>query len=168
MSILNAVYSKMISYDGGNPHRIQHFTKVWTYAKYIGTVEQLDADTQFILETTAIVHDIGIKAAMEQFGHSNGKMQEELGPAIVEEMLEDLQFPKDVIERVSYLVGHHHTYNCIDGLDYQILVEADFLVNLQEKNSSVEAIKSAYQNIFRTDTGKDFCRRMFGFAGMED
>ena len=35
-----------------------------------------------------------------------------------------------MIRRVEYLVGHHHTYKDIDGLDYQILVEADFLVNI--------------------------------------
>mgnify|MGYP000340972515 FL=1 len=33
-------------------------------------------------------------------------------------------------ERVAYLIGHHHTYDKIEGMDYQILVEADFLVNI--------------------------------------
>ncbi len=36
------------------------------------------------------------------------------------------------IERVSYLVGHHHTLNVIAGMDYQILAEADFIVNAGE------------------------------------
>ena len=36
-----------------------------------------------------------------------------------------------VTERVAYLIGHHHTYDKIEGMDYQILVEADFLVNIQ-------------------------------------
>lgn len=53
-------------------------------------------------------------------------------------MLETLDFEDSVIDRVCYLIAHHHTYTDINGLDYQILVEADFLVNLYEGNESRE------------------------------
>ena len=59
------------------------------------------------------------------------------------------------------MIAHHHTYHNIDGLDYQILVEADFLVNLFEDNLSKEAALNAYQNIFKTETGKWICKEMF-------
>ena len=59
------------------------------------------------------------------------------------------------------MIAHHHTYHNIDGLDYQILVEADFLVNLFEDNLSKEAAVNAYQNIFKTETGKRICKEMF-------
>ena len=55
------------------------------------------------------------------------------------------------------MVGHHHTYKDIDGIDYQILVEADFLVNMFEGEMSMDAIKSALNKVFRTDTGKKYC-----------
>ena len=55
-----------------------------------------------------------------------------------------------------------HTYTGIDGLDYQILVEADFLVNLFEGNTDTAHIQATYDNIFRTETGKKICREMFG------
>ena len=45
--------------------------------------------------------------------------------------------------------------------DYQILVEADFLVNLFESESEEMAINSAYQKIFKTNMGKRICRTMF-------
>ena len=32
------------------------------------------------------------------------------------------------IARVAYLVGHHHTLRGIDGIDYQILIEASAAV----------------------------------------
>jgi hypothetical protein len=67
-----------------------------------------------------------------------------------------------VIERICYLVGHHHTYNDIQGMDYQILVEADFLVNLYEDNIPKAGIANAYAKIFKTKTGKDLCEKMFG------
>ena len=64
-------------------------------------------------------------------------------------------------ERVQYLIAHHHTYDHIDGMDYQILVEADFLVNIMEDHLSKEAASKAYHNIFKTSCGKMICREMF-------
>ena len=48
------------------------------------------------------------------------------------------------------------------GLDYQILVEADFLVNLYEDGVTKEAVMHAYNKIFRTEHGKRICAEMFG------
>ena len=153
---------KMLAYYSGDPARIQHYTKVYTYASMIGHAEHLSDELQHILETAAILHDIGIKIAEEKYHSSAGVLQEKEGPALAEQMLSELGFEKDVIERVSFLVGHHHTYTGIDGLDYQILVEADFLVNLFEGNTDTAHIRTTYDNIFRTETGKKICREMFG------
>ncbi len=59
------------------------------------------------------------------------------------------------------MVGHHHTYSGIYGNDLQILIEADFLVNLYEDNSSEKSIKTAGEKIFRTKTGKELLKNMF-------
>ena len=157
----------MIVYDQGDPARIQHFLKVYTFASLIGKEEKLDEETQHILETAAIVHDIGIHAAENQYGSSAGKYQEELGPSEAELMLWSLGYPDEVIGRVSYLVGHHHTYDNVDGEDYRILLEADALVNLQEENASTEAQLSAYEKIFRTESGKDIFLRLYPAAAQQ-
>lgn len=68
-----------------------------------------------------------------------------------------------VIERVAWLVGHHHTYTGIDGVDYQILVEADFLVNLFENNRSADTQREVYQRIFKTESGKKVFRTMYAW-----
>lgn len=159
---LDALFQSMIEYEQGDPRRIQHFVKVHSFSRLIGHKEGLDEETQFILEAAAYVHDIGIKQAEALYGSCDGKLQEELGPEPAKEMLESCGFGETQIERVSYLVGHHHTYTDIDGMDYQILVEADFLVNLYEDNSPKEAVRNACERIFRTDTGKSICRTMFG------
>lgn len=52
-----------------------------------------------------------------------------------------------------WLVSHHHTYKNVDGLDYQILLEADFLVNAEESGYKYSAIASAKKYIFKTTTG---------------
>ena len=162
MKTISQLMEQMIVFSNGNLHDITHFITVWTYAKTIGELEGLDADTQYLLEATAIVHDIACPFCREKYGRADGKLQEKEGPALAEQMLSELGFEKDVIERVSFLVGHHHTYTGIDGLDYQILVEADFLVNLFEGNTDTAHIRTTYDNIFRTETGKKICREMFG------
>ena len=76
-------------------------------------------------------------------------------------MLENLDVDPTIVERVCWLIAHHHTYIDIQGIDYQILVEADFLVNAYEDNMSIDAIRKIDNNIFRTRTGKKFLNTMF-------
>lgn len=160
--MINKLHMAMIKLYHGDAKRIQHFCKVHSYAKLIAEMEHVDAETLFILETAALTHDIGIHLCEEKYGNSNGKLQEKEGPAIAEKLLAELGFPKEVSERVQYLIAHHHTYNNIDGIDYQILVEADFLVNMYEDELSEETMQNAYRNIFRTESGKKICREMYG------
>ena len=79
-------------------------------------------------------------------------------------MLTGLGFSSQVVERVCFLVSRHHTYAEIDGLDYQILVEADFLVNLFEEHAGKEAVAAAKERIFRTKTGRRFLDGQFPFT----
>ena len=166
--MLNMLFSEMIRYYRGDPKRIQHFVKVHSFAKLIGEMEHADAQTMEILEAAAYVHDIGIKAAEEKYGSCSGKLQEQEGPAIAGEMMEGLGFDRKVTARVCYLVGHYHTYTNVDGIDYQILLEADFLVNLYEDNCSRETAASACEKIFRTQSGKQICETMFGLKEKDD
>lgn len=152
---------KMMEYYAGDPKRVQHFLKVYEFAKLIGESESLDTETMHILRTAAIVHDIGIKISEEKYGSSNGKYQEKEGPAVAEPMLLALGYDEAVIDRVLFLIAHHHTYNEIEGLDYQILVEADFLVNLFEDGSSREAAQKVQKNIFKTNTGTKYLSDLF-------
>lgn len=161
--LLQALMLEMIGFDAGDPKRIQHFIKVHSLARTIGVGEGADGSTLFTLEAAAIVHDIGIHPAEEKHGgRCDGKLQELEGPAPARAMLEGLGFPADVTDRVCFLVGHHHTYSDIDGLDYRALVEADFLVNLYEDGASEHAVRSALGSVFATRTGTLLLREMFG------
>ena len=157
------LFMDMIAYYDGDPKRIQHFTKVHSYARLIGIGEELDDASLFILEAAAYTHDIGIRVAEEKYGRCDGKLQEQEGPIIAQKMLSQLGFENYIVERICFLIGHHHTYDNIDGLDYQILVEADFLVNLYEDDAGNRAIDKAYKRIFKTETGKKIFRLMFGY-----
>jgi hypothetical protein len=115
----------------------------------------------FALETAAIVHDIGIRPSLEKYKSGEGKYQEREGGQAIRAMLGKLEFEPAVIERVAYLVEHHHAYIGINGPDYQILLEADFLMNIYEEEMARPAIEAAHRNVFRTATGKRFCERLY-------
>ncbi len=161
MKTCSQLMKKMIEYYSGDPKRIQHFIKVHQFAKLIGEMEGLTEQEQFILETASIVHDIGIKASELKYGSSSGKYQEIEGPPIAEPILRSLGYEDAAIERVSYLIAHHHTYTDIKEIDYQILVEADFLVNIYEEGLSKETIGKVYKKIFKTNGGKNLCISLY-------
>ncbi|MDD6797168.1 MAG: HD domain-containing protein [Clostridia bacterium] len=153
----------MIEYDKGDARRIQHFMKVHDFSAAIAALEEVDEDTAFILETAAILHDIGIHVSEQKYGSCSGRYQEIEGPGEADKILRQAGgYSETQIERVKYLIGHHHTYSDIDGIDYQILVEADFLVNLYEDSASKEAVINAGERIFKTNTGIKLLHDMFG------
>lgn len=152
--MINKLFLEMTSYFKGDQKRINHFIKVHSFAKLIGEEENLDKETMFILETSALTHDIGIKKSEELYSRNDGKIQEKLGPDEAEKMLRNLNFDNNVIDRVKFLIAHHHTYSNIDSMDYQILVESDFLVNICEDNLSKDSAMKIKEKIFKTQTGK--------------
>lgn len=161
MTLIDKVQLDMHKFDTGSAERIQHFTKVHSFASQIGRLEKLDDETQLTLELTAILHDIGIKVAEEKYGHCTGKLQEELGPDLARELLAPYELKTEIVDRICYLIAHHHTYTNVDGLDYRILLEADFLVNLHENNVEKSSVVSTYNKMFVTDAGRMMCKTMF-------
>ena len=158
----------MTAYDRGDTLRIQHFIKVHDLAMTIGALEGMSGKELDILETAAILHDIGIHPAEAKYGNCAGPHQEELGPAEAEKLIGEVNgklakpIGADEIERVKFLIAHHHTYNGIDAPDWQVLVEADFLVNLFEDGEDKDAVKKVRERIFRTESGKRILDDMFG------
>lgn len=162
--IVSEVKEKMVVYYAGDSRRVHHFLKVHSFAKLIGEMEGMTSAELELLELAALVHDIGIKNAERKYGYNNGRLQEQEGPPEARRLLREAGVGDDIIDRVCYLVGHHHTYRDIDGLDYQILVEADFLVNLYEDSADRDTVKKAYENVFVTESGKSLCRSLFGIS----
>ncbi len=154
MTLLDRLAMEMIAYDKGDPKRIHHFLKVHDFARLIGVAEGLEEKTLFRLEAAAYVHDIGIHEGERRFGRNDGKIQEDLGPAEAEAMLERLGFEAEDIRRISWLVGHHHSYGSIDGPDAQILAEADMLVNQYEDGADRKRNEALYHRLYKTETGK--------------
>lgn len=150
---ISQILVKMIDYSAGNRKDIHHLMKVHSYARIIGKGEGLSEKLQKITEIAAIVHDIACPLCRNKYGNTNGKYQEAEGPALTESFLADTGLTREEIARIAYLVGHHHTYEGVEGLDYQILLEADYLVNADESGYSRENILHMRDTVFQTKTG---------------
>lgn len=158
------VIHEMVLFDRGDARRIQHFLKVYQFAALIGKLEGLSPENQEILEIAAILHDIGIIPSEKKYGISNGKLQEQEGPDYARELLNRIGgYGQEFIDRVCFLIAHHHTYEGVDGLDWQILLEADFLVNSFEKNMPEDTIKKFRANVFRTRSGIALLNNQYGY-----
>lgn len=153
--------ARMLEFNAGSPALSQHLIKVHAFARTIGLLEKLDAYTLETLELAALMHDIGIRVALEKYGHCTGPMQEAEGPPAARPLLEALGIDAPQQARVCYLIGHHHTYSAIDGIDYQILIEADFLVNIHEGEMDARAQAAVYANHFKTEAGKRLFSAMY-------
>ena len=159
---VSQIMEKMIAFSEGNIHDIDHFIRVWTYAKTIGELEQLNHETQFVLEIAAITHDIACPLCREKYGNTNGKYQEAEGVPMVEAFLSDAGLSAAQLERIKYLVGHHHTFSDITGMDYQILVEADYMANASENNYEAKNIESFLNRVVKTGAGRQLIKSVFG------
>ena len=160
-NMISKIMEKMIAFSEGNIHDIDHFIRVWTYARTIGELEHIEKETQFILEVAAITHDIACPVCREKYGNTNGRYQEQEGMPLAGSFLADTGMTAAQIERVKYLVGHHHTFTNIDGIDYQILLEADFIANATENSWSAERVESFMRNVAKTDAGKQLMQSVF-------
>ena len=144
------VAAAMCAYNAGDARRVNHLMKVFAFAKTIGEREGLDAQTQEILEVAALTHDIGIRNSERKYGNCTGAHQQEEGPPEARALLTHLGAEESIIERVCWLIAHHHTYTNVQGMDYQVLIEADFLVNAYEGACARPAIETMRERVFRT------------------
>lgn len=156
-----AAIEKMIVFYRGDRHDIDHFLKVWALAKTIGEQEVPDAHTREILELAAVIHDIACPLCRQKTGRADGRDQEQESPPLVEAFFAGSDVERADIDRILWLVTHHHTTTGVDGIDHRILLEADFLVNAGESGYDRRAIESARERVFCTGTGIRLLDEMF-------
>ena len=155
------VAAAMMLKNRGDRRRIEHSLKVYAYARLLGQAESLSDDLMESVETAALLHDIGIHVAEKKHGKCSSQDQETEGPPVAREILTALEFSPEVVDRVCFIISKHHTFSAIDNVDFQLLVEADFLVNASEDQLSDLQIMNFARNIFKTETGFNFLGMLF-------
>lgn len=100
--LIASATQKMIEFYRGSCHDINHFLKVWAFAKTIGELESLDSHTQTVLELAAVVHDIACPLCREKYGNTDGKNQERESPPLVEAFFRELPVAGEDVTRISW------------------------------------------------------------------
>lgn len=156
--ITDQVWAEMELVLAERPAGIGHTRQVLDYAEEIMAGEGVDDPRERELIVLAVtLHDVGIPAALRKHGSAAGPCQEAEGETIAYEILTRLGYDAAGVECVCYLVGHHHTREALDGRDFQILWEADFLVNAREMDPAKRPVAIA-ENL-QTATGKRLAER---------
>ena len=114
------IAQKMIRESHGNLHDINHFLKVYAYARTIGVSEGLDPAAQTILEAAALLHDIACPLCREKYGNTDGAYQEKEGAPLAAAFLQDSGLAPEAIDRVVWLVGHHHSPSAGEEPDFRV------------------------------------------------
>jgi len=158
-----AILYEMIKINGPDNRRINHALKVFGYAQCIADREGFCERTAQCALCAAALHDIAIRFCEKKYGSCAGPLQEKEGPSIARPILEKYTADDGFIDRVLYIIAHHHSYDKADGDDFQAVIEADLIVNAQEGDISKNAFDSAVKRFFKTGTGKELARTVTAF-----
>jgi uncharacterized protein len=158
MNLTETIKQEMILRKDQTNHDVAHFLKVASWARLLAISEGLSSSMVEQIEITAYLHDIACPLCREKYGSAPGPLQEKEGMILADKLLSKYDIDR---ERIVYIVGHHHTLDQIDGIDYQIMIEADYLVNADEANYSYSAIQSFYSKYFKTKLGKEILYKMY-------
>jgi len=145
---------------GDDQKRIEHALAVLDYAEQIQNVEGGDP---LIVRAAAILHDIGIHEAERKHGSSTGKYQEIEGHPIAREILSKHELDEAIIEHICKIIANHHSGKEIDTLEFKILWDADWLVNIPEEfpEAGEEKLRKLIDKIFKTNQGRQIAIESF-------
>ncbi len=155
-----ALVQAMEAYFGQDVKRINHAHKVTEYAEEL--LKQEEGDYSIVM-AAALLHDIGIKVAEKKYGSTSGKYQEKEGPPIARGILSGMGFPSYQIEEICQIIAHHHSPGMVDTLNFRILYDADWLVNLRDEYDIQDKSKlsNIIEKLFLTKSGKALARRVY-------
>jgi hypothetical protein len=148
------------------PYGIDHTSRVLSNAGIIMEGEAICGNTRTTVSLAAVLHDIGAIEAQKKHGSMDSRFQEIEGPSIAQAILERAGVPHELTSRVCYIVGHHHTPSKIDGIDFQIVWEADYLEYLQFRQTELD-INTLHQKVsdnFQTPSGRKLAIERLGLV----
>jgi hypothetical protein len=89
--------------------------------------------------------------------------QEREGSAIARDILRRLNVQREIVNEISDMIGHRYHPRGKETLHFQILYEADWLANMEEKGlfQDREKADEIIGKIFKTVTGKKIARELY-------
>jgi hypothetical protein len=85
------------------------------------------------------------------------------GVPIARSILERLDIEEEDREKICDMIGHHHHPREEETLNFQILYEADWLVNMEEKGLSQDRkeVQAIIEKYFRTEAGRQLAEKLY-------
>jgi hypothetical protein len=159
-TVRDKLIARMKDVFGRDEKRINHALRVLDYAERIGAAEGGDP---LVIRAAAILHDIGIHEAQRKYNSAAGKYQELEGPPIAEPILKESDVDPARIEHICRIIASHHSAGDIDTLEFRVLWDADWLVNLQEEYAGLgePQRREMIDKVFRTDKGRQLAIERF-------
>ena len=145
---------------GSDQKRIDHALAVLNYAEQILSTEGGDP---LVVKAAAILHDIGIHEAERKYSSSAGKYQEIEGPPIAREILGKYDLDETLIEHICKIIANHHSTKDIDTLEFRIIWDADWLVNIPEDfpDKGKDVLQKLIDKVFKTHRGHQIAVEFF-------
>lgn len=160
MLLKEKLLTALEEYFGVDIKRINHAKKVLAFSEELLVKEGGDWN---IVVPASILHDLGIKPAEREYGSSAGHLQEKLGPEIARRILQPYGVKKEDIEQVCQIIGFHHSPGALHSRNFEIVCDADWLVNLNEEVDTKDKEKTAaiIEKVFVTKSAKEMAKKIY-------
>jgi putative nucleotidyltransferase with HDIG domain len=152
----------MMTYFNTDSRRIDHASRVALYAEKLAAEEGGDPA---VVIPAAYLHDIGIKEAERKHNSTAARYQHEEGPPIARAILEKLAATGDLIAEVCDIVGHHHNPRPEESINFKVVYDADFIVNIEDSlrahTITARTVRKLVSKRFLTSSGKKTAYNIF-------
>lgn len=164
LTLRQKLIKELEAYFGPDLKRINHAKRVLEFAQELLKNEKAD---WHIVIPAAILHDVGIKVAEKKYNSSAGIYQEKEGPEVARHILYKMNLKKDDIEEICSIIAHHHTPGKVDTLNFKVLYDADWLVNLKDEVDigNKAKLEKTIDKIFLTATARNLAKQVYLFQG---
>ena len=145
---------------GPDRKRIDHAMKVLDFAEQIQLAEGGDP---LVVKAAAILHDIGILQAQDKYGPAYEKYHAQEGPPIAKEILSKFEINSKSVEHICQIIVDHHSAGNIDTIEFRIVWDADWLVNIAEilKNAEKKSSVEILDQTFKTNKGREIAAELY-------
>jgi len=160
-SLRNRVALEMKKYFGKDLKWVDHTLRV---ARFSERILKSEGGDPLIILCAAYLHDIGIYEAekkREETGTGCSLQQEIEGVPIARKILERLGVKKEDIEKICDIIGNSQRTQEEGTLNFQVLFEAEWLVNMEEKGFSQKEVQAVIEKSFRTEAGRKLAEELF-------
>jgi len=160
LTLKQKLVEEMEKFFADDAKRIKHAKNVMHFAEEISKQEKAD---WHIVIPASILHDIGIKEAEKKYGSNAGIYQEKEGPAIAKKILLVLSFKKEDVEEICGIIAHHHSPGKVETMNFKVLYDADWLVNLKDEVDAKDKgkLEKVINKVFLTETGKKIAEKLY-------